>query len=271
MVSLPEPKDVLARFVHARTTDRVVFSDDVDEALGLLSVHAGDRVVLDVGVGLDASDTAGERVVPAQVDLVTTLAAVEAELKVRPADLLVVPGVADPTGEVLPLSRLASIAHRNGARLVVDAGELATRRIINLTSHGIDYVVLSGQAIAGFGPAAIIGRDDWLPETDTHHVNPAVAHGFAQAAVAVGDLGFDWIGLHEESLSAVVDDAVSRLPGARRLRLWPDARDRVGLAAVAVAGRFEPVNIRWGIGTGHKELARQLNSLANVVFEQETS
>lgn len=272
MVSVPEPKDVLARFVHARTTDRVLFADDVDDALQILSADRHrEFVFLDLGAELACADAPDARVVPAQVDLATTLAAVEAELIVRPADVLLVPGVADPTGEVLPLSKLASIAHRNNARLVVDARELATRRIINLTSHGIDYLVLSGQSVAGFGPAAIIGRGDWLPDVDAHPVNPAVAHGLAQAAVAVGDLGFDWIGLHEESLSAVVDDAVNRLPGARRLRLWPDARDRVGLASVAVAGRFEPVNIRWGIGTGHKELARQLNSLANVVFEQETS
>lgn len=56
--------------------------------------------------------------VPAQVDLATTLAAAEAELTARPAELLVVPGVAEPTAEVRPLSRLASIAHRHGARAV---------------------------------------------------------------------------------------------------------------------------------------------------------
>lgn len=272
MVSIPDPKDVLAGFVRARVDDRVLFTEDVAEAVGLLVGQVpGEVVVLDVRAGLDVGNASGRRVVPAQVDLAATLAAVEAEFVSRDAALLIVPGVVDSTGEVLPLPRLAAIAHRHGARILVDAGELATRRIINLTSHGIDYVVLSGATIAGFGPAAIIGRGDWLPAADPVHVGASVAQGFAQAALAVADLGFDWIGLHEEALSAVVDDAVRTLPGARRLRLWPDARDRVGLAEVAVAGRFEPVPIRWGIGTGHKELARQLNTLANVVYEQEAS
>lgn len=273
MVPVPDPKDVLAGFVRARVDDRVLFADDVDEAIALITTPlSGDVVLLDVRGDLETSTASpGFRRVAAQVDLAHTLAALEAEFVAREAELLIVPGVVDATGEVLPLPRLAAIAHRHGARVLVDAGELATRRVINLTSHGIDYVVLSGAIIAGFGPAAVIGRGDGLPPVDSAHVDTAVAHGLAQAAIAVVDLGFDWIGLHEESLSAVVDDAVRALPGARRLRLWPDVRDRVGLAEIAVAGRYEPVSIRWGIGTGHKELARQLNTLAHVVFEQEAS
>ncbi|WP_207837477.1 aminotransferase class V-fold PLP-dependent enzyme [Williamsia soli] len=273
MVPAPDPKDVLAGFVRARVDDRVLFADDVDEAIALVADHvSGDVVLLDVRADLEISTASpGYRVVAAQVDLAHTLAAVEAEFIAREAELLIVPGVVDATGEVLPLSRLAAIAHRHGARVLVDAGQLATRRVINLTSHGIDYVVLSGAIIAGFGPAAVIGRGDRLPPADPAHVTAPVAHGFAQAVLAIADLGFDWIGLHEESLSAVVDEAVRALPGARRLTLWPDARDRVGLAEIAVAGRFETVPIRWGIGTGHAELSRQLNTLANVVFEQEAS
>jgi hypothetical protein len=272
MDSTPDARDVLLRFVRARSDDGVVFARDLDQALDLLTGCVADGVVVfDPCADLDASDTSGTRIVGAQVDIASTLASVEAELRAQPARLLIVPGVAGHTGEVLPLPRFAAVAHRHGARLVVDAGELATRRIINLTSHGIDYVVLSGRKVAGFGPTAVIGRADWLPPNDSTLVDATVAQGFAEACAAVADLGFDWIGLHEEALSAVVDDAVARLPGARRLRLWPDLPDRVGLAALAVAGRFEPILIRWDLGTGQKELARQLDALAHVVFEQETS
>jgi hypothetical protein len=273
MVPAAHPRDVLAGFVRARVDDRVLFAEDVDEAVALVADQvSGDVVMLDVRADLATSTASpGFRVVAAQVDLAHTLAAVEAEFVAGDAELLIVPGVVDSTGEVLPLPRLAAIAHRHGARILVDAGQLAPRRVLNLTSHGIDYVVLSGATIAGFGPAALIGRGDRLPQADSVHVDGSVAHGFAQAALAIADLGFDWIGLHEESLSAVVDEAVRALPGARRLRLWPDARDRVGLTEIAVAGRFEPVPIRWGVGTGHKEIARQLDVLAHVVFEQEAS
>jgi selenocysteine lyase/cysteine desulfurase len=185
--------------------------------------------------------------------------------------LLIVPGVGGATGDVLPLSKFAAIAHRHRARLLVDASDLAARRVINMTSHGIDYVVLAGRQLAGYGPATIVGRPDWMTRVAGIEPDPAVLRGLAQSCVAVTDLGFEWIGLHEESLSEVLDAALQRLPGTRRLQLWPDVSDRVGIASVAIAGRDDPIGLRWGFGTGQNELARQLNSLADVVLEQERS
>jgi selenocysteine lyase/cysteine desulfurase len=42
-------------------------------------------------------------------------------------DLVALTGASDVTGEVWPLERLAVIAHRHGARLFVDAAQLAGR------------------------------------------------------------------------------------------------------------------------------------------------
>jgi selenocysteine lyase/cysteine desulfurase len=99
----------------------------------------------------------------------------------------------------------------------------------------------------------------------------AILRGYVQAFSAVADLGFEWIGLHEHALSDRLDEAIRRLPGARRLRLWADVTDRVGVASVAVAGRQDPYSVRWGFDTGQSDLARQLDALTDVVFEQEKS
>jgi selenocysteine lyase/cysteine desulfurase len=268
-------RSTIRGFVHARSSDRVVLAPDTASAVCVVTDAApGESVVLDLEAELTGGRHAGvpgSRVVPAHVDLTTTMAALERELAAWPTALLVVPAVARTTGEVLPLSKLAAMAHRHHARLLVDGTELAARRVINLTSHGADYVVLAGRQPAGNGPAAVVGRADWMTGVSDSTADPAALRGVAQACEAVADLGFEWIGLHEQALSDVLDEALGRLPGTRRLQLWADVTDRVGIASVAVAGRDDPVRLRWGFGTGHNELALQLDSLADVVFEQEKS
>lgn len=275
MASTRDPHTVLAEFVHARSGDAVVLASDADDAVRkVVDAAPGQSVLLDLTAGLGdrrTGDHAGDRLVAAQVDLTTTLAALDRELSVRPAALLIVPGVAPSTGEVLPLSKLAAVAHRHGARLLVDASELAARRVINMTSHGIDYVVFTGRQLAGHGPAVVVGRPDWLRDVIGVEADPSALDGLAQGCDEVAGLGFEWIGLHEQALSDTLDEALQRLPGTRRLRLWADVADRVGIASVAVAGREAPFALRWGFETGRYDVAQQLDSLADVVFEQEKS
>ncbi|PXW35516.1 UNVERIFIED_CONTAM: aminotransferase class V [Williamsia faeni] len=260
-------REEIARFVKARPTDRVLFAPDYAEAVALVAAAApGEILTLDLTADLATTEAPSRRVVPAQIDLTTTLAAVDSELARRPAALVIVPAVASATGEVLPLPTLAAIAHRRGARLLVDGSDIVSRRAVNLTSHGIDYLVLSGPSVAG--PAVVVGRSDWLAESDDAAPEINIVLPPRQL---VSDLGYEWVGLHEQACSDWLDAEIDRLPGIRRLHLWTDARDRVGIASVAVSGHRRPVVLRWDAGTGIDELARQLNSLAENVFEQEKS
>ncbi len=58
--------------------------------------------------------------------------------------LLAVTGSSNVTGELLPIAQLADLAHAHGARLVVDAAQLAPHRRIDLAAAGVDYVAFSG-------------------------------------------------------------------------------------------------------------------------------
>ena len=52
---------------------------------------------------------------------------------------------------------------RAGARVVVDAAQLAPHRRVDLAATGVDYVALSGHKLyAPFGAGALVGRRDWL-------------------------------------------------------------------------------------------------------------
>jgi selenocysteine lyase/cysteine desulfurase len=64
---------------------------------------------------------------------------------------------------VLPLERIVAIAHGAGARVAVDAAQLAPHRRVDLAAIGVDYVALSGHKLyAPFGAGALVGRRDWL-------------------------------------------------------------------------------------------------------------
>src|SRR5262249_31332910 len=77
--------------------------------------------------------------------------------------LLAVTGAGNVTGELWPLAELASLAHRHGARIAVDAAQLAPHRAIDLTALDVDYLACSGHKLyAPFGGGALVGRLDWL-------------------------------------------------------------------------------------------------------------
>ena len=86
------------------------------------------------------------------------------------------------TGEALPLARIAELAHAAGARLLVDAAQLAPHRRIDLAATGIDYLALSGHKLyAPFGTGVLVGRRDWLDAGE-----PYLAGGGATRRVRTG-------------------------------------------------------------------------------------
>ena len=77
--------------------------------------------------------------------------------------LVVVTGASNVTGELWPIEAVVSIARRYGARVVLDAAQLAPHRKIDIEALGVDYVVFSGHKLyAPFGAGVLAGRADWL-------------------------------------------------------------------------------------------------------------
>ncbi len=77
--------------------------------------------------------------------------------------LVVVTGASNVTGEIWPIAKLAAVAHAHGARIALDAAQLAPHRPFSIADLWVDYVAISGHKIyAPFGAGALIGRADWL-------------------------------------------------------------------------------------------------------------
>ncbi|HEY9291629.1 MAG TPA: aminotransferase class V-fold PLP-dependent enzyme, partial [Microlunatus sp.] len=181
-----QARQTVAEFVGARSEDLTIFTRNTTDALNLLA----DAVPAEVGVVcLDIEHHANllpwqglqATIVPASATLAATLDDLDRVLAETGAGLLAITGASNVTGEVLPLRRLADLAHRHGARLAVDGAQLVPHRRINIAESGVDYLAFSGHKIyAPFGTGVLIGRADWLDAAD-----PYLAGGGAVRKVTV--------------------------------------------------------------------------------------
>jgi selenocysteine lyase/cysteine desulfurase len=259
----------VGRFVGARDEDVVVVTRNTTDALNLLAhcLPPGSSVVhLDVEHHANVLPWRAHeaRIVLSRTTVEETLDAIDAELTRHPTTLLAVTGASNVTGDVPPLRRLSDLAHTHGARIVVDAAQLAPHRRIDLAVLDVDYVALSGHKLyAPFGAGALIGRRDWLDaapaylpgggsvrevslsgvswtsaparhEGGTPNLLGAVA--LAASCRALCALGTTELEDHERALLLRLDSGLDGIPGVRRLRLWSDAPDRVGVASFTVDG-----------------------------------
>jgi selenocysteine lyase/cysteine desulfurase len=181
-----------------------------------------------------------------------------------------VTGASNVTGEVWPLVRLAEIAHRHGAQLVVDGAQLAPHRPIDMTDAGIDFLALSGHKMyAPFGAGALVGPvsqlgdaapllhgggavklvtlDDvvWADAPERHEAgSPNVVGVVALGAAcrALGALGMEAVAEHERTLADRLRRGLAAVPGLEQLAIWKgDDVDRVGVASFALAGYRHPL------------------------------
>jgi selenocysteine lyase/cysteine desulfurase len=160
--------------------------------------------------------------------------------------LLTVSGASNVTGFVQPIHRLARKAHAVGARILVDAAQLAPHRRIDVKPDDdpehLDYVALSAHKMyAPFGVGALVGRRDTFAEGDPEYrgggmveiVTPEFVHwaGLPDreeagspnvvGAVAMGvaartlmEIGMDEIARHEASLASYALERLRSVPGA---------------------------------------------------------
>ncbi|GGG20480.1 putative aminotransferase/cysteine desulfurase [Rhodococcoides trifolii] len=269
-------RNAVGEFVNARDADVVVFTRNTTDSLNLLArCVPGDTVVLDIEHHATLLPWHGRRVVSAADTIDETCQRLVAELWSKPAALLAVTGASNVTGEVLPLARLARIAHECGARICVDAAQLAPHRSIDIADLGVDYVAFSGHKLyAPFGAGVLVGNRDWLDAADpylagggavsnvrvdetvwacaparheggTPNVLGAVA--LAAACTALGTL--DSSG-HETALTELLKDGLAAVPGVSFLRIFDDVEDSVGIVSFTVDG-YEPGHVAAYLSAEH--------------------
>jgi selenocysteine lyase/cysteine desulfurase len=173
-----EARETVARFVGADTsTNTVIFGKNTTEAINKLAFRYPltlESVVLSTEMEHHSNDLPWRRatVIRARVtpdgrldedDVDRLLAAYRGRIA-----LMTVSGASNVTGFVQPIHRLAEKAHRAGARILVDAAQLAAHRRIDVRCDNdpehLDFVALSSHKMyAPFGTGALVGaRETFL-------------------------------------------------------------------------------------------------------------
>jgi selenocysteine lyase/cysteine desulfurase len=276
-----EAHATVARFVGADTaTNTVIFGKNTTDAINKLSYRyplPPGAVVLSTLMEHHSNDLPWRR--PA----VVVRAGVTSDGRLDEEDfdrllechgnrvaLVTVSGASNVTGFVQPIHRLARKAHAAGARILVDAAQLAPHRSLNVKPDDdpehLDFVVLSAHKMyAPFGTGALIGAREvflqgepeyrgggtveivtpdevsWAGLPDREEAgSPNVVGAVALAAAvrALTDIGMDAVQRDEASLVAY---ALGRFPSVPGLRIYGDSNpahvdERVGIIAFNLDG-----------------------------------
>jgi selenocysteine lyase/cysteine desulfurase len=293
-----EARETVARFVRAPASDVVLFGRNTTEAINhaartidlsarpvvlvsSMEHHSNDlpwrRVGQVMHVALDPAGRIDE-------DHLRALLAAHGPR----IGLLAVAGASNVTGRINPVHRYAEWAHAAGARIMVDAAQLAPHRPIDMRPAGdpghLDFLTFSGHKVyAPFGAGVLVGprsvfqRDDpwqvgggtvqlvnngrvaWTDLPDREEAGtPCVVGAVALAAAIeqIGAIGWKALTRHEASLTRLALERLGAIPG---LTIYGDSdpehsEERLGVIAfnldrVPHALVSAILSHEWGIGT----------------------
>ncbi|MFF9864316.1 aminotransferase class V-fold PLP-dependent enzyme [Streptomyces sp. NPDC013953] len=270
-------RTVVAEFLDCRDGDQVVFTRSTTDSLNLLAraLPAGCEVfVFETEHHASLLPWQDARVTfldapPTPARAVETLERALAVRDPRGPALVCVTGASNVTGELWPVRELAAAAHAHGARIVLDAAQLAPHHPVSVKELDVDWVAFSGHKLyAPFGSGVLAGRADWLSEADPYlagggasrkvarrtdggvdvewHTTAARheagspnvigVYAIASACKALSEAGFDGLVAREQYLVGKVREGLAEVPEVRVLSLFGDEAPRVGVLSFVVRG-----------------------------------
>lgn len=197
---------------------------------------------------------------------------------------MAVTGASNVTGEIWPYAQIARLAHENGARIVLDAAQLAPHHLLDMHTDDLDYLALSGHKLyAPFGAGALVGRPDWLAagepflagggaveyvtinevlwadlpdrqEAGSPNVIGAVALGVACRTLQAADM--TRLAATETTLFGLARDRLATVPGVQHYQMWTPDHPRIAvlpfsLTSVPYAQLAAVLSAEYGIGLRH--------------------
>jgi selenocysteine lyase/cysteine desulfurase len=273
-----QSRATVAEFLDLREGDQVVFTRATTDSLNLLAgaLPTGTRVFAFEtehhasllpwpGCGREVTYLRAPRS-PEQA-----VAALDEALRVsgHGPKLVCVTGASNVTGEIWPVRELTATAHAYGARVVLDAAQLAPHHRVSVRELDVDWVAFSGHKLyAPFGAGVLAGRADWLDAAQPYlagggasrtvareadgsvavewHQGPARheagspnvigAYAVASACRALTEAGFDALQEREELLIDRLRAGLAEVPKVRVLTLFGEDHPRVGVLSFVVQG-----------------------------------
>ena len=246
----------VAQFIGAASDDEVIFTRGATTALnmvafgwGLENLSEGDRVLsteMEHHANLVPWQMVCKRTganldhIPITDDYRLDMAAYEEKLG-PDVKVVAVTGMSNVLGTMPDIPRIAEMAHRYGARVVVDAAQLVPHSSVNVQELGADFVAFSSHKMLGpTGIGVLWGRMDALEETEPiegggEMISDVTLHDATWAAIphrfeagtppiieAVGlhaaidyldSIGMDKIFEHDQELTAIALERLGDVPG----------------------------------------------------------
>lgn len=274
-----QSRRTVADFLDLREDDQVVFTRATTDSLNLLAgaVPAGTRVFAFETehhasllpwrqAGLTVSYL---RAPDSPEQAVAALAEALAADTAGEHRLFCVTGASNVTGELWPVAELTRVAHQHGARVVLDAAQLAPHHRVSVRELDVDWVAFSGHKLyAPFGAGVLAGRSDWLDAAEPYlagggasrtvarevdgsvavewHQGPARheagspnvigAYAIAAACRALSEAGFEALQAREQYLIGRLTAGLAEIPEVRVLSLFGPQAARVGVLSFVVRG-----------------------------------
>ena len=272
-------RDIVKDFVGgASNIYTVIYTGNTTDAINKLSsalIESDEDIVLTTRMEHHANDLPWReraRVVYAEVDGNGRLIVDDIEQILKIYDgkikLVSVTAASNVTGYVNDVHYIAKLAHRYGAKIVVDGAQIVAHRAFSMlgktAEENIDFFVFSAHKMySPFGGGAIVGLTEVLnkhlpmfygggmveavcddsvvfaPAPDRYEAGspnyPGVV-GMLKAMEILKRIGFDYIARHEQHLLRKTLDGLRSIPGVTLYADNENISDRVGIVAFNLRG-----------------------------------
>lgn len=269
-------REKVRRFLNASSTREIVFVRGATEAINLVAkswgaknIQAGDEIVVShlehhanivPWQMLCAEKGAKLRVAP--VDNQGQILLDEYEKLLGPKTKLVAfAQVSNALGTVTPVQEMVAIAHRYGAKVLVDGAQAVSHLRVDMQAYDCDFYVFSGHKVfAPTGIGVVYGKEDVLQATPpwqgggnmivdvtfektVYHPAPfrfeagtgsiADAVGLGAAIDYLDRIGMENVARYEHDLLVYATEALQRIPG---LHLIGTAREKASVLSFVLDG-----------------------------------
>ncbi len=273
-----DARTTVAKFLNAKESEEIIFTRNTSEGLNLIAytygmqnVNAGDEVVVSIMEHHSnilpwqfVCQTKGATLKFMYVDKETGEIPEEEFKKITPKTKIVsVTHVSNVLGTQNPIKKIAEIAHKNGAVMIVDGAQSTPHIKVDVQDLGADFLALSGHKLCGpMGIGAVYGRRALLEAmppflrggemieyvTETSATWAEVPHKFEAGTVSAGDavgmasairyiqsVGLETIEKHDNDLAEKLIEGIKKIPHFHIVG-GKDGRKRCGIVTFTIDG-----------------------------------
>jgi cysteine desulfurase/selenocysteine lyase len=279
-------RERVARFLHARP-EEIVFTRGATESINLVAysfgerfLQPGDRVLVsalehhaNIVPWQQFCDRRSTRLDVIPIDINGDIDLDAYRRKLDGAKLVCITAVANTVGTVTPLREIIALAHRAGARVLVDGAQGAPHVKLDVASLDCDFLAFTGHKVYGpDGIGVLYGKAELLSEmppwqtggdmirtvtfertlfaesprrfeAGTPPIGAAI--GLGAALDFIEGIGFDKIGEHDRALAGYAVGKLGEIPG---LKLIGTPKHRAGIVSFVLDG-IHPHDIGTLLGT----------------------